>query len=89
MCQFYIVQEQAYSGRGTARERWLERCSALGVQLKVAAVTVNGPIGLVSAVVYDELTKTAGAYIFGSPARYFDREGSVQECDYYQRKEPL
>jgi hypothetical protein len=88
-CWFYATHEEARPGRGAARKRWVERCRKLGSQLKVAAVAADGPLGLVSATAYDELAQTTGAYIFGSPGRYFDRDGSVQECDHYQRKEPL
>ena len=88
-CQFYATHEETRPGRGAARKRWTERCRKLGSQLKVAVVAADGPLGLVSATAYDELAQTTGAYIFGSPGSYFDREGSGQECDHYQRKEPL
>lgn len=88
-CQFYATHEETRPGRGTTRKRWVERCRKLGIQLKVAAVAADGSLGLVSATAYDELAQTSSAYIFGSPGRYFDREGNVQECDHYQLKEPL
>jgi hypothetical protein len=88
-CCFHTAREETRPGRGAFRRRWVERCRKLDIQLKVAAVAADGPLGLVSATAYDELAQTTGAYTFGSPGRYFDREGSVQECDHYQQKEPL
>jgi hypothetical protein len=88
-CQSYATNEETRPGRGAARKRWVERCQKLGIQLKVAAVTADEPLGLVNAATYEELAQNTGAYIFGSPGRYFDREGNVQECDHYQQKELL
>jgi hypothetical protein len=88
-CQFYATHEEARPGRGAARKRWTERCRKLGSQLKVAAVAAYGPLGLASTTAYDKLAQTTKTYISGSPGRYFDHEGNVQECDHYQRKEPL
>jgi hypothetical protein len=86
-CRFHTAREETRPGRGAQRGRWVERCHKLGIQLKVAAVAADGPLGLISVPAYDQSAQTAGAYIFGSPGRFFDRNGSVRECDHYQRKE--
>lgn len=64
-----------------------EFCLLFGQQLKIATVVADeGPIGLIAAGEYVDLQKKKRVYSFGSPAEYFEKDGSKKRCPNYERK---